>query len=262
MNSDYEHIRLEKDGRLAWLIIERPKVLNALNEIVLSEIDIALDDVENDENIKVLLITGSGDKSFVAGADIKEIEELDCFSAIPFCKKGQKLFIRIENFPKPVIAVINGFALGGGCELAMACDIRIASDGAKFGQPEVNLGLIPGYGGTQRLPRIVGKGKAMELILTGIVIDANEALRIGLINRIVPHDSLKNEAAALARIMAEKSSVILSLAKRAISSGLEMSIENGCNFESYLFAVSSSTEDKKEGISAFFEKRKPLFCDR
>lgn len=259
---NYEAILIEKEKNCAWLILNRPKVLNALNDQLLTEMLQALEDLEQDTEVKVILITGAGEKSFVAGADIKELEAIDHFKAIPFCAKGQGVFNKIENLNKPVIAVINGFALGGGCELSLACDIRIASEKAKFGQPEINLGIMPGYGGTQRLPRVVGKGRAMELILTGDTIDAQEALRIGLVNRVVPEDKLKEEALVLAEKMAGKSMKILTYAKRSAHLGLNLTIEDGCRLEANIFAQVCATEDKSEGVRAFLEKRKPEFRDR
>lgn len=258
----YEEILISREEVFGWIILNRPKVLNALNDRLLTELSEALDELNGDESVKIILITGAGEKSFVAGADIRELEEIDNFRAIPFCEKGQGLFRKIELLDKPVIAVINGFALGGGCELAMACDVRIASDKAKFGQPEINLGIIPGYGGTQRLARIAGKGRAMELILTGEIIDAAEALRIGLVNRVVPAEKLKEEALALAKKMAEKSMKTLIYAKRSIDRGLNLTIDDGCAFEANIFAQVCATEDKKEGVRAFNEKRKPIFRDK
>jgi enoyl-CoA hydratase len=255
-------IEREKDLPLLWITINRPQVLNALNAKVLEELRAALMMAEKDEKIKVILITGAGEKAFVAGADIKELESVGPLEAGDFCHRGQDLFNAIEKLEKPVIAVINGFALGGGCELALACDVRIASAKAIVGQPEINLGLIPGYGGTQRLARLAGKGKALELILTGDMIDALEAEKIGIINRVVAPEKLKEEAVALAKKMAEKSLKTMGLVKRAIHDGLEMGLSQGCAYEASLFAQACATADKKEGIRAFLDKRKPQFTDK
>jgi enoyl-CoA hydratase len=260
----YQFIRLEKDDTLPllWIVIHRPEVLNALNAKVLDELRDALVRAERDERVKVILITGAGDKAFVAGADIRELEQIGPLEARDFCAKGQSLFTAMEKLAKPIIAVINGFALGGGCELAMACDMRIASATARAGQPEISLGLIPGFGGTQRLARIVGKSRAMEMILTGELIDAQEAEKIGLFNRVVAPEQLRAEAVALAGKMAQKSMPTLTLAKRAIQDGLEMGIGEACSFEASLFAIACATNDKKEGIGAFLEKQKPEFTDK
>jgi enoyl-CoA hydratase len=260
----YECIRIEReeDSPLLWIVINRPQVLNALNAKVLQELHDSLKKAEGDESVKVVLITGAGEKSFVAGADIKELESVGPLEAQDFCNRGQALFNAIERLSKPVIAVINGFALGGGCELALACDMRIASQKARVGQPEINLGVIPGYGGTQRLPRLVGRGKAMELIMTGDMIDALEGEKIGLLDRVVAPERLREEAKSLALKMAEKSTVILGLVKRAVHHGMEMGLAEGCAYEASLFAQACSTADKEEGVRAFLDKRKPRFSDR
>lgn len=258
----YENLIVEKDGAIQIITLNRPHVHNALNDAILSELDAALTEAEMNPEVQVIMITGAGEKSFAAGADIKELEDVNTLNAVPFCGKGQGLFNKMENMSKPIIAAVNGFALGGGCELAMACDIRIASENARFGQPEVALGIIPGYGGTQRLPRLVGKGKAMEIILSGEPINAEEAHRIGLVNLVVPLQNLMESARALASKIMEKSPVAVRLAKRAIHVGLNMTIEEGCKFEAAQFASVCAMEDKREGISAFIEKRKPIFKNR
>lgn len=241
---------LEKSDGICVLTINRPESLNALNMTVLEELDGILDEI-SEEDIKVLIITGAG-RAFVAGADISEMINMNPEGAEEFSKMGQRVFSRIENLKIPVIAAISGYALGGGCELASACDIRIASEKAKFGQPEVNLGIIPGFGGTQRLRRIVGEGKAKELIFTGAIIDANEALRIGLVNKVVPSEKLMEEAKAMAVTIMEKGPFAIKHAKKAIGAGT-------FELESKLFGECFKTEDQKEGMKAFIEKRKPAF---
>ncbi len=258
----YENITLEKKDGIAILTINRPEVLNALNKKTIEEIEMAVEDVEKDENVRVLIITGAGEKAFVAGADINEFVGIDVVTAKELSRKFQLLLNRIETLGKPVIAAINGLALGGGCELAMACDIRIASDKAKLGQPEINLGIIPGAGGTQRLPRLVGVAKAKELIFTGDIIDAREAERIGLVNRVVPPDKVMEEAENLAKKLLEKSPFILKLAKEAINTGMNMDIYSAIVLENDLVTIAFTTEDKEEGMKAFMEKRKPEFKGR
>ena len=258
----YENITLEKKDGIAILTINRPEVLNALNKRTIEEIEMAVEDVEKDENVRVLIITGAGEKAFVAGADINEFVGIDVVTAKELSRKFQLLLNRIETLGKPVIAAINGLALGGGCELAMACDIRIASDKAKLGQPEINLGIIPGAGGTQRLPRLVGVAKAKELIFTGDIIDAREAERIGLVNRVVPPDKVMEEAENLAKKLLEKSPFILKLAKEAINTGMNMDIYSAIVLENDLVTIAFTTEDKEEGMKAFMEKRKPEFKGR
>ena len=241
------------------ITINRPDKLNALNKQVFTDLDAAIDEVYNNAEIKTVIITGAGPKAFVAGADISELNKLNVITAKVFAEKGQAIFNLIENLGKPVIAAVNGFALGGGCELALACHIRFASDRAKFGQPEVNLGIIPGYGGTQRLTRLVGSGRATELILSGDMIDAEEAYRIGLVNKIFSPEELLNQSKSFAEKIASKGQVAISLALKAIVSCDELSESEGQNLESSLFAICCGTEDFKEGTSAFLEKRKPNF---
>ncbi len=247
------------DEGIAIVKINRPKVLNALNNQVMEELESVLDAIGNDTGVKGVIITGEGEKAFVAGADIQEITELNATSGLQFSLKGQRVFRKIETLGKPVIAAINGFALGGGCELAMACTLRVASEKAKLGQPEVNLGIIPGYGGTQRLPRLVGKGRALDLLTTGRMIDANEALQWGLVNRVVPPERLMDEAKELLKLILSKGPVAVQYAIEALDRGLETSLEEGLRIEADLFGLSCATEDMKEGTKAFIEKRKASF---
>ncbi|MDQ7825661.1 MAG: enoyl-CoA hydratase-related protein [Candidatus Eremiobacteraeota bacterium] len=258
----FQTIAVEEVDRMAWITINRPEARNALSSQVLDELAAALKELSHTPEVKVILITGSGDKAFVAGADIRELESLDRQGAIAFSRKGQALMELIESLEKPVIAVVNGYALGGGCELAMACDMRIASEKAQFGQPEITLGLIPGYGGTQRLPRLVGKERAMGLLLTGRIITAQEALKIGLVMVVVPHESLRDEARVLAQKVSEKSGPVAALIKKAVNRGMEVTLGVGCAVERELFGSAFELEDKKEGISAFHEKRSPRFADK
>lgn len=255
----YENLLVEKEGEIAVVTVNRPQVMNALNAAVLTELEKAFEELIRDERTKAVILTGAGEKAFVAGADIGELAKLDCLSGIKAMRRGQHVFFQIEGCSKPVIAAVNGFALGGGCELAMACDIRVASDKARFGQPEVNLGLIPGYGGTQRLARLVGLGKAKEIIFTGDMIDAQEALRIGLADKVVPAAELMTQAKEIARKIASKAPIAVRLAKQAINFGANVDIMSGCRFEADQFGSSCSTEDMKEGTKAFLEKRKPEF---
>jgi len=254
-----EFILVDKSDGIAVITINRPDKLNSLNEEVLKELEKTLDELEDDNEIKVLLIRGAGDKAFVAGADIGELKELNKETGFNKSKRGQELFNRLEQLSKPVIAAINGYALGGGLELAMACDFRIASENAKLGQPEINLGIIPGYGGTQRLARIVGISKAKELIFLGDMIEAEEALRIGLINKVVPHEKLMEEAISFAKRLKEKPPLALKAAKKALREAVERGLTEGLSVERELFAELCETEDKREGMSAFLEKRKPHF---
>lgn len=258
----YDNLLVARDGAVLGVTINRPKVLNALNAATLDELDRVVTDVASDDAIRVMTITGSGDRSFVAGADIRELAVQTPTVGRDHARRGQALFDRIERLGKPVIASVNGFALGGGCELAMACTIRLAADTARFGQPEINLGLIPGYAGSQRLPRLVGKGRALELLLVGDPIDAAEALRIGLINRVVPAADLASETAALAATLASKAPVAVRFILDAVSRGLDMSLADAQDYEATLFGLISSTEDMREGTSAFLEKRKASFTGR
>jgi enoyl-CoA hydratase len=254
----YETLTIEKRGRIAVLTINRPDKLNALNNKVHSEGIAALDELRKDDEVRVLIITGAGGKSFVAGADISEFE-----GQTPVTQRDsfheRSLFNSIDTFPKPVIAMVNGFCLGGGNELAMACDLRMASDNAKFSQPEINLGIMCGGGGTQRLSRLVGEGRAMEVVLTGDMIDAATAEKIGLVNHVYPADQLEAETMKLAEKIAEKAPIALQLSKEAVKFASRSNLDEGLRREVDLFAICFSTEDKKEGVAAFLEKRKPEF---
>lgn len=258
----YENLLVDRDGAVLIVTINRPKVLNALNAQTLDELNRAIDEAAHDEAVRVVVLTGAGEKSFVAGADINELAVQTPVGGREHARRGQALFDRLERFGKPVIAAVNGFALGGGCELAMACTIRIASDAAKFGQPEVNLGLIPGYAGTQRLTRLVGRGRALELLLTGAPIDAQEAWRIGLVNRVVPGGELLTDARALAQTLASKPPIAVRYILEAVRGGLEMSFADAQDYEATLFGLVSTSEDMREGTRAFLEKRKPSFTGR
>lgn len=259
---EYKNIDVKKEEGIATITISRPKALNALNTETLEELENVLEVLQNDDGVKVIVITGAGEKAFVAGADISEMKDMSVFEAKKFAELGQKVFRKIELMKKPVIAAVNGYALGGGCELALACDIRIASRNAKFGQLEVGLGIIPGFGGTQRLPRIVGVSKAKELIYTGDMIDAEEALRIGLISKVVEQDKLLEEAYGIAKKIMSKGLVAVSLAKEAINKSLEVDIDSGMEYEANAFAMCFGTQDQKEGMVAFLEKRAPKFEGR
>jgi enoyl-CoA hydratase len=255
----YANLLLEKEDGIGILYINRPQALNALNYDTLVELGQAIKEIANDEEIKVLIITGAGEKSFVAGADIKYMQPLSATEARAFGALGQEVFRNLEKLEKPVIAAINGFALGGGCELAMSADIRVASEKAKFGQPEVGLGITPGYGGTQRLPRLVGEGRAMELILTADIIDAQEAYRIGLVNKVYPAESLMDEAKKMAKRIMKNAPLALSFSKVAINKGLQADIDTGMSIEADLFGLCFATEDQKEGMTAFMNKQKAEF---
>ena len=250
---------LEKDGAIATITFNNPQALNALTLETFAGLETLFDDLETDAEVRVIILTGAGDKAFVAGGDISHLASLDADGARQFALLAQRVIDRIETFPKPVIAAINGYCLGGGNELAMGCDLRIAADSAKFGQPEVKLGIIPGFAGTQRLSRLIGKGRAKEMIFTGEMIDADQACRIGLVNRVVAKDCLMEEAKALARQMCDKSASAISLSKEAIDNGLEMDFARAARYEADLFALSFTTVDCKEGISAFLEKRPAKF---
>lgn len=257
----FETLLFERRERVGIITINRPDKRNALNIKTREEGATLLDELRNDQAIVVVVITGAGDKAFIAGADIAEFAgrtammQRDVMTA-------RSLFTALDTFPKPIIAMINGYCLGGGCELALACDIRIASETASFGQPEINLGIIPGGGGTQRLTRLVGEGKAMEMILTGEIIDAKSAYAIGLVNHVFPADQLQTKTMEIANRIAEKSPIALSLAKEAVKLASRSTLDEGLRREVDLFALCFSTEDKNEGVSAFLEKRKPEFKGR
>jgi len=256
---EFQNIILTKEDYLAILTINRPKALNALNGDTLFEIEAAIKDVKGDPNIKVMIVTGSGDKSFVAGADITFMLPLSPAEGRYFSDVGEKVFRQFELMEKPVIAAVNGFALGGGCELAMACDIRLAAENALFGQPEVGLGIIPGFGGTQRLPRLIGEGRAKELTYTADTINAQEAYRIGLANHVYPQDQLMDEAKKMAKKIASKGPLAVGYSKFAIGKGMQVDIDTAMSIESDMFGMSCASEDKFEGMTAFVEKRKPAF---
>ena len=248
-------VDLEQRGSIGILTMNRPEALNALNDQVLRDLDAALDAVEANDEILVVILTGAG-RSFVAGADIGQMKDFTSVQAKKFGAYGNSVFLKLENFPKPVIAAVNGFALGGGCELAMSCDIRLASEKAKFGQPEVGLGITPGFGGTQRLPRIVGVSKAMELILTAKTIKADEAKAIGLVNEVYAPEALMDAALEMARSFTKNAPIAVKYAKACIDRGMQMDLDDGIALENELFAMCFATEDQKEGMGAFLEKRK------
>lgn len=259
---ELENIILEKDGHLAIVTINRPKALNALNSKTLKDLDLVLDDLEKDNDIYAVILTGAGEKAFVAGADISEMKDLSEEEGRNFGILGNRVFRRLEKLDKPVIAAVSGFALGGGCELAMSCDIRIASEKAKFAQPEAGLGITPGFGGTQRLPRLVGEGKAKELIYTCAMIKADEALRIGLVNKVVPLENLMDEAKAMANAIIANAPIAVKLCKDAINRGMQVDIDNAIEIEATDFGKCFATEDQKEGMSAFMEKREKNFSNK
>jgi enoyl-CoA hydratase len=256
----YNTLLTNLENGIFIITINRPDKMNALNKDVMNDLNDVMDEVYKNSEIRSVIITGSGEKAFVAGADISEFSGLSQQQGMALAKKGQDIFFKIENSPKPVIAAVNGFALGGGCELAMACHIRIASDNAKFGQPEVNLGLIPGYGGTQRLPMLIGKGKAMELLLTGNMLDAANALQLGLVNYVVPQDQLLNKVKEILTTMNSKAPI--ALAKCINAANHAYSGIKGYEQEIFGFSECFITEDVKEGTAAFLEKRKPNFKGR
>jgi len=255
----YSNILYEKRDRVLFITINRPLALNALNAETLNELEDAITKAKGDDESLAIILTGAGDKAFVAGADISEIIELDHASGVEFSLRGQGLFRRIETLGKPTIAAVNGFALGGGCELCMACTLRIASDKAMFGQPEVKLGLIPGYGGTQRLPRLIGRSNALHLTLTGEMITADRALQVGLVSKVVPHDELMPAVAKIARKIVSMGPLAVRAAMEAISAAIVPGFEYGQLLEAELFGAVCATEDMREGTGAFLEKRKAEF---
>ena len=258
----YANLVLAVDGATATITINRPSVLNALNRQTMDELRHAALEVRRREDVRVLVITGAGEKAFVAGADITELAKLTPVEARDLALKGQHVLELIEQLGKPSIAAINGFALGGGCELAMACTFRLAAETARLGQPEINLGLIPGYAGTQRLARLVGRDRALDLVLTGRHVTADEALAIGLVTRVVPSAMLLDEARALAAVLAAKPAVAVRHALDAVNRGVEQPFADGCALEASLFALCVATEDMREGTAAFIEKRKPAFTGK
>ncbi len=258
----FANLLLDRDQEIAVVTVNRPRVLNALNRETMGELRQAALDLKHDEQVRSVVITGAGEKAFVAGADIAELAALGATAGRAYVASGQHVLELIENLGKPVIAAVNGFALGGGCELAMACTLRVASETARFGQPEVKLGLIPGYGGTQRLARLVGKGRALDLLLTGRTVDAAEALAMGLVNRVVPAASLMDEAKALARSVTSNGPLAVRYAIEAVHRGLDVSLADGACLEATLFGMAMATDDAREGTAAFLAKRKPAFTGK
>lgn len=256
---NYENISLAFDDSTALITINRSKALNALNSATLEELGNAFDSIAGNENVKVVIITGSGEKAFIAGADISEMIQKKPLEAKKFAELGLGVTRKIESLPQPVIAAVNGYALGGGCEIALACDFRIAAEGAKFAQPEVGLGITPGFGGTQRLPRLIGLGRASEMLFTGRVVGSGEALSIGLVNYVVPGDQLLEKARELAKTISEKGNTAVHLTKSVVQRGQSIELERALDLEADSFALCFSTEEQKEGMEAFLSKRKPNF---
>lgn len=258
----FENLLVSHEGGVRTITINRPNVLNALNAATIGELRQAIGDATEAPDVRVVVLTGAGDRAFVAGADINELAMAEPVEALRLSERGHDLLMRIECSGKPVIAAINGFALGGGCELAMACTFRLAADSAKLGQPEINLGIIPGYGGTQRLARLIGRDRALELVLSGRHVGAEEALQLGLVTRVVPASRLLEETYAFAAVLANKSAIAVRLAMEAVNRGLDLPLADACAYEATLFAVAASTHDKREGTRAFLEKRRPAFTGR
>ncbi len=252
-------IKIEINNYIATVTLNRPEALNAMNKTVVAELKNAVEECGDNTDVGVIVITGTGDKAFIAGADIKSMQRMSGREALEFSREGQEMTMVIENSPKPVIAAINGFALGGGCEIALACDIRIASENAKFSQPEVALGIIPGWGGTQRLPRLIGKGRAIEMISGGEMIDANEALRIGLVNHVVSQQDLMENIYSIANSILKNGPRAVGAALKCIHVGYDKDLENGLDIELNAFAELFETNEQREGTTAFVEKRKPNF---
>lgn len=255
----FDNLLFERDGATAVVTLNRPSVLNALNLPLLTDLERVLTAIGHDPEVRALVITGAGDKAFAAGADIRELAALSSGEARAYAAFGQRVFSLIDRFEKPVIAALNGFALGGGCELALSCAFRLASETARMGQPEINLGLIPGFGGTQRLPRLIGRARALDILLTGRVLSAGEAFEIGLVNRVVAPGDLLHAARAIATELAGKPPHAVRSVLEAVASGMDMTLEQGLQVESALFGLVSSTGDAKEGTAAFLEKRAPRF---
>jgi len=255
----YENLLVEKHDETLWIIVNRPDKLNALNQLTISELDLAITEADRDEAVVAVVISGAGEKAFVAGADIGELATLGPVEAKAFSRRGQAVFDRIENLGKPVVAAVNGFALGGGCELAMACHLRVAARNAVFGQPEVKLGLIPGYAGTQRLPRLVGKGRGLEILLTGRNVSAEEAERIGLVNLVCDEGELVSTVDELLGRILANGPLAVSHCIEAVNHGLDLPFDDACLLEATLFGIGAASEQMREGTSAFLEKRKPAF---
>lgn len=258
----FTNVLYEKKNDIAYITLNRPKVLNALNKSIVAELKAAFEDARDDSEVRGVILTGAGDKAFAAGADVSEVINDSAVVAEEKTRYGQGVTSLIENLGKPVVAAVNGYAMGGGCELAMACTIRLAAETAKFGQPEVKLGIMPGYGGSQRLPRLVGKGRALQLILTGDTINAQEAYRIGLANEVVPNANLIERAEAILKQIMANAPLGVKYSIEAVNRGLETSLDEGLTLEASLFALCAATEDKKEGMSAFLGKRPPKFQGR
>ncbi|MBU0528426.1 enoyl-CoA hydratase/isomerase family protein [bacterium] len=254
-----KYINININNFIATIRINRPEALNAMNKVVVAELKGAIEECVKNEKVGVIVLTGTGEKAFVAGADIKSMQKMSGREALEFSREGQEMTMMIENSPKPVIAAINGFALGGGCEIALACDMRIASENAKFSQPEVALGIIPGWGGTQRLPRLIGKGRAIEMITAGEMIDAKEAYRIGLVNHVVPLSELTEKVNSLAKAIMKNGPAAVGAALKCIHKGFDEPLENGLDIELNAFAELFETDEQREGTTAFVEKRKPNF---
>ncbi len=255
----FDNLLFERDGALAIVTLNRPAVRNALNGALLVDLDCALDALASDAAVRAVILTGAGEKAFVAGADINEVAALTSAQGQEFARRGQRLFDRIEHLGKPVIAAINGVALGGGCELAMACTLRVAADSARLGQPEINLGIIPGYAGTQRLPRLVGKGRALEMLLTGDMVTAARAYEMGLVNQVVPAADLMPAARKMAEVLAARAPIATRYILEAVNHGLDMPLAQGQSLEAALFGAIASTADTKEGTQAFLAKRAPTW---
>lgn len=262
LSMTFDNLLIDRDGAVAVVTLNRPKVLNALNGPTLTELEAAMATLKADEGVRAIVLTGSGEKSFVAGADINELAVQTPVQGKEHARRGQQIFDAIENLGKPVIAAINGFALGGGCELAMACTMRLAADTARFGQPEINLGLIPGYAGSQRLPRLVGKGVALEILLTGDMINAQRAYEIGLVNRVVPAAELLAEAMKLAQVLASKAPIATRYILEAVNQGMDAPFSVGEQLETALFGAIASSDDMREGTKAFLEKRKAVWNNK
>lgn len=256
---DFKNILLSFEGEIGILTINRPKALNALNMETLQEIQMGIEEAKGHSEMKVLILTGSGEKAFVAGADIAEMRGMNSIEALNFSKLGHLTLRMIQDLDRPVIAAVNGYALGGGTEVALACDFIYASENARFGLPEVTLGIFPGFGGTQRLPRLIGKGRAKELIFTGRMITAQEAYQMGIVNQVFPQASLMEETKKVALQIAANGATGVKLAKMVVDTGYNMDLTEACNLESYAFGIGFATEDQKEGMTAFLEKRKPIF---
>ncbi len=259
---EYKNITLSLEDGIGLLTVNRPKALNALNMETLKELQLAIREVQENPAVRILIVTGSGEKAFVAGADILGMRPMSSIEAVNFSKFGNLTLKMLQDLDRPVIAAVNGYALGGGCEVALACDFIYASENAKFGLPEVTLGVFPGFGGTQRLPRTVGKARAKEMIFTGKMISAQEAFQMGIVNRVVPQASLMEEVKKVAAQIAANGAVGVRLAKMVVDSGFNMDLAEACGLESYTFGLTFTTEDQKEGMTAFIEKRKPVFKGR